>query len=445
MSPLKHSKSFAARMGRWSASHWKTAVSLWLAFVVASVLVGAMVGTQVIKQTDTHVGESRTADQIISDAGFTVDKKGESIKEQTEMVLLQSKTLTTDDPAFKAAIADSIKTVSAFPQVSKLRSPLDPEQAGLISKDHHSALVQFTPEGSYTDVILYIDKIAAAVDEVQTRHAGLTIEPVGASTEKKLDAVIQSGLGKVGLISIPLTILVLMLVLGSLTAAMVPLLTALTAIAATSGLVAIASQIVPADENIMEVILLVGLAVGVDYSPLLHQARARRACRRSQRRCRSRGRRRHLRPGDPRLGHHRHDRDGRHVPLRRQDVHVLLGRDDAGRPGRDDRLPHRPAGRALEARRPDREGPDSVRPPPPPLEPRRRHVERDPRPRPPAPARLGARRDGGAPHAGGARAPAAHCRDRHRGHQHAGRRAVRPRHGRVPGHPGAGRGRDQGG
>jgi uncharacterized membrane protein YdfJ with MMPL/SSD domain len=284
MSPLKHSKGFAARVGQWSANHWKAAVSLWLVFVVVSLFAGVMIGTKTISKTDSHVGESHTADRIISDAGFTLDKQGESIEKQTEMVLLQSKTMTADDPAFRAAIADAVKTVSAFPQVSEMRSPLDPAQDGLISKDGHSALVQFTPQGSYDDAILYIDRIAAAVDKAETRHAGLTIEPVGVSTEKELNSVIQGGLAKVGLISIPLTILVLLLVLGSLTAAMVPLLVALTSIIATSGLVALSSQFIPADQDIMEVILLVGLAVGVDYSLFyIRREREERAAGRSER------------------------------------------------------------------------------------------------------------------------------------------------------------------
>ena len=50
MSPLKHSKSLAARMGRWSASHWKTAVFGWLAFVVASVSISMQRGTTFIDQ-----------------------------------------------------------------------------------------------------------------------------------------------------------------------------------------------------------------------------------------------------------------------------------------------------------------------------------------------------------------------------------------------------------
>ena len=94
----------------------------------------------------------------------------------------------------------------------------------------------------------------------------MTVDSLGVSTDKALDAEIKGGLATAGLISIPLTIIILMLVLGSLVAALIPLLIALSAIVATMGLLAFASQVVPASENIMEVILLVGLAVGVDYS-----------------------------------------------------------------------------------------------------------------------------------------------------------------------------------
>src|SRR3954452_865502 len=161
MSPLKHSKSFAARMGRWSASHWKTAVFGWLAFVALSLFIGASLGTKQISKTDANVGESRTADHIISDGGFQLDKNGESTDEQFEMVLIQSRTLTTADPAFRSAIADTQKTLRTFPQVTKLRSPLGADHDGLISKDRHSVLIQFTPSGSYVEATAYIDTIVA--------------------------------------------------------------------------------------------------------------------------------------------------------------------------------------------------------------------------------------------------------------------------------------------
>ncbi len=85
MSPLKQSTNIAARMGRWSAKHRKTAIFGWLAFVVASFAIGTAVGMKTIDQNDTNVGEARTADHIIRDAGFKLD-------EQMEYVLVQSPT-----------------------------------------------------------------------------------------------------------------------------------------------------------------------------------------------------------------------------------------------------------------------------------------------------------------------------------------------------------------
>ena len=356
MSPLKHSKNFAARMGRWSASHWKTAVAGWLAFVALSVFVGMQVGTTQIDRNDANVGESRTADRIISDAGFAVDENGESIDEQGEMVLLQSKTLTVNDAAFRVAIADTVRALQAFPKVTKLRSPLAADHADLVSKDSHSALIQFTPTGTYDEVVLYIDTILSAVDRVQAAHTGFYIHSAGVSTDKALDKEIQGGLGKAGLISIPLTILILMIVLGSLVGAMIPLLVALSAIAATTGLLALSSQAIPASDSIMEVILLIGLAVGVDYS--LFYMRREREERRAGRSATAALEAAAATSGRAVLI------SGITVLIamagmflyRRQDLHVLLGRRDARRRRRDDRLAHRPACRARQARRRCREG-----------------------------------------------------------------------------------------
>ena len=284
MSPLKQSTSFAARMGRWSANHWKTAVFGWLAFVVASVFISMQLGTTFIDQNEANVGESRKADQIIDRAGFNVDKDGKTIEEQGEMVLLQSKTMTVKDPAFRAAIDDAVTTVRSFPEAQKLKSPLDAAHPDLVSDDGRSAMVQFTPEGTYEEAVLYIDEIVAAVDRVEARHPGLSIESLGVSSEKAIDAEIQGGLAKAGLLSIPLTILILLVVLRSLVAALIPLLLGVTAVMATMGPLALSSKLIPASENIMEVVLLIGLAVGVDYALFyMRRERQERAAGRSER------------------------------------------------------------------------------------------------------------------------------------------------------------------
>ena len=277
MSPLKRSKNLAARMGRWSARHRKIAVFGWLAFVIASVVIGGAVGTKYLGDNDLNVGEAHRADKLIENGGFNIDEQG-------EFVLIQSKTKTASDPAFQAAVQDVTRTLGRYSQVTDIRSPLDPEHADQISKDGHSALVQFTPKGDYDQATAYIDRIVEAVDGVQAQHPGLTIQESGsASTGKAVDDAFAGMLKTAGMISIPLTLIILLVVFGSAVAALVPLLLAITAVIATTGLVALPSQIVPMDESVSEVILLIGLAVGVDYSLFyLRREREERAAGRSE-------------------------------------------------------------------------------------------------------------------------------------------------------------------
>jgi uncharacterized membrane protein YdfJ with MMPL/SSD domain len=260
MSPLKHSTNIAARMGRWSAHHRKTAIFGWLAFVIVSFAIGAVVGLQTIDRNDSNVGEARTADHIIRDAGFSLD-------EQAEYVLVQSDSATIADPAFRSVVQQAVTKLNGFDEVEKLRSPLAPGNEGQVSADGHSALIQFTPRGDYDEAVGYIDEITTATKQLDKQSPGFVVVQAGStSTGKALDALFNSQLAQAGLLSIPLTLAILLVVFGSLVGALVPLLLALTSVFATIGLVALPSQIVPMDEAVAEVILLIGLAVGVDYS-----------------------------------------------------------------------------------------------------------------------------------------------------------------------------------
>ncbi len=278
MSPLKHSKGFAARMGRWSASHWKTATFGWLAFVIVAFAVGIAVPMQMIDQKDAAVGEAGKANKIIDDA-FDLTKNG-----QGELVIIQSKTKTVDDPAFRATINDTIGALSSFEQVDKLHSPLAAGNEGQISPDRHSALIIFSPHGTYDEAVLYIDSIVAATAGVQKAHPDFYVAEAGVSTGKALDKVINGGVAKVGLIALVLTFVILLLVVGSAVSAVVPILVGLTAVFATFGLVSLPSKLVPMDGSVNEVILLIGIAVGVDYSLFyLRRVRDERRAGRSER------------------------------------------------------------------------------------------------------------------------------------------------------------------
>ena len=142
-----------------------------------------------------------------------------------------------------------------------------------------------------------------------------------------------------------------------------PLLLALTAVFATFGLIALPSHLVPVAFEAPAMVLLIGLAVGVDYSMFyLKRERQERAAGRSPR-GRARGRGRHLRPLGAHLRADRDDGDGRHVPDRRLNLRVARARHDPRRRGRGARLADRAARPAFAARRQGRPAARAVRRP----------------------------------------------------------------------------------
>jgi uncharacterized membrane protein YdfJ with MMPL/SSD domain len=279
MSPLKHSNNIAARMGRWSASHWKTAVFGWLAFVVVAVGIASQVPMKTISTQDQNVGQAHRADEIFKKSGFA------QTDSQTEFVLVQSKTLTVKDGAFRAAIADVTKTVTPFKSIKNFRSPLDPAHGDQISADGHTAIVEWDMKGTSKVAEKNIDAITTATAAVAKRHSSLYIGEAGSvSSNKALNAMFNKQLAQAGVRSVPLTLLILVLVFGSIVAAGVPLLLALTAVAATIGLIALPSKLIPMNQSVSEVILLIGLAVGVDYALFyLKREREERAAGRGHR------------------------------------------------------------------------------------------------------------------------------------------------------------------
>jgi RND superfamily putative drug exporter len=263
-------------MGHWSAEHWKTAVFGWLAFVVAAFLLGGAVGTVFVDPNSAGPGESGRMDRIL-DAGFK--------QPAHENVLVQSESLRVDDAAFTAAIEDVLARVSAIAVVQNVRSPLDESNSGQVSGDERAALVEFDIRGDAVDAADKVEPVVDAVAAAQAAHPGFFIGAFGdASASHAADTLFAEDLGRAGVYSIPITLIILVVAFGSLVAAGIPLLLALTAVIATFGLAAVASHVVPLAEEAFAVVLLIGLAVGVDYSMFyLKRERQERAAGRTER------------------------------------------------------------------------------------------------------------------------------------------------------------------
>ena len=191
----------------------------------------------------------------------------------------------TSDPAFTAAIEDVVEGISGLGAVQNVRSPLAPGNAGQIAKDRHAALVEFEIRGDADDAIDKIGPVLERVEKAQDAHPELFIGQFGdASAVDGINKVFAEDLEKAGLFSLPITLVILVIAFGALVAAGIPLLLALTAVIATFGLVALPSQVMPVAEEAAAMVLLVGLAVGVDYSMFyLRREREERAAGRSER------------------------------------------------------------------------------------------------------------------------------------------------------------------
>lgn len=277
MSGMKQPRrNLAARMGRWSAAHWKTATFGWLALMVAAFAVGGLVGTTNVDPNTSGPGQSGRMDRIL-DAGFK-QPAGES-------VLIQSRSIRAGDPAFTAAIRDVVARVSKVEAVQHVRSPLEPGNAGQIAKNKTAALVEFEIRGDKDKAGDKIGPVLDSVADAQRAHPGFFIGEFGdASSVKAIDTAFADDFKSAGVFSVPLTLIILVVAFGTLVAAGIPLLLALTAVFTTFGLIALPSHLLPIADQASAVVLLIGLAVGVDYSMFyLRREREERAAGRSER------------------------------------------------------------------------------------------------------------------------------------------------------------------
>ena len=251
-------RGIAAAVGGWSARHKKSVLAGWLVFVVASVVLGSAFGTSKLTNADQFSGQSGKAEKTLEQRFPT---------RAHESALVYSATNRATDPAFAAAIRDIRARVAAIPVVTNIRAATDGHGSDLVSKDGHSALVQFDIKGDSTTAGDRIAPVEAAIKAAQRAHPDLRIEEFGdASVGSQINTFVNNDLKRAETLSLPVTLLILVIAFGALVAAGVPVLLAISAVVATIGLVAFPSHIFPVGDNTSIVITLIGMAVGVDYS-----------------------------------------------------------------------------------------------------------------------------------------------------------------------------------
>jgi RND superfamily putative drug exporter len=248
-------RNLAASLGGWSARHRKTAVFGWLLFVVLVTVIGGAAGQQSLTDAQEGSGSSAQAMQILQNAGLQTPA--------AEMVLVHSTTETADSPAFRSAVQAVISGVQGTGQADDIQNPYTHD---LISADKHYALVQFDMTGDPNTADNRVQPVMDAVAKAGAGHPDVTVSEFGdASANKWFNDTLGKDFKRAELTSVPLALGILLIAFGALLAAVLPVVLALTSFLAALGLLDLVSHKIPVDSSSNSVMLLIGLAVGVDY------------------------------------------------------------------------------------------------------------------------------------------------------------------------------------
>ncbi len=252
------------RLARWSATHPWRAIALWLAFVVSAIAIGSASGSHTASDTDQLSGQSKQAERWLHASGLQ--------SPDTENVLITAPRGALTLSRAHEVLTDVAHRMAALPQVRSVAG-----QA--VSSDRTAVALEVTL-GKDADV----KPLLAVTKAAQQRYPDVRVEEVGSqSMDNAVNDQVGKDLSAAATFSLPVTRVILLIAFGAIVAAGVPILLALSAVGTATGLTALSSHLIPTVDTASSMILLMGMAVGVDYSLFyVKRARAERHRGRSQ-------------------------------------------------------------------------------------------------------------------------------------------------------------------
>jgi putative drug exporter of the RND superfamily len=253
----KADEPIVERVAGWSARHRIVVVVGWLVLVAAAFTVGQRLGVTNTNAYDP--GQAGQAERVLNEPGVQ--------QPDHESVLIRARSLAQtfgNDLEIRQATQAVVTTLSRLPHAAAdIRSPFT--TTGLTSGN--SALVTFSVAGNPNNDDQAVVPALNAVAAVGAHYPGLTVAEAGdASLDRATGALVDQDFRQAEITSVPVSLALLLLVFGALIAAGIPLLLAGTSVISAISLLAIPSRLVPISSTTSSIVLLVGMAVGIDYS-----------------------------------------------------------------------------------------------------------------------------------------------------------------------------------
>ncbi len=251
-------------LARVSTKHPWRMVGLWAVLIVAGfMLTGAFFAdaltneVRVTNDPDSSVGQALLEDRL----------RGET--RANEAIIIQSDVITVDDPAFQAKVEEVVGEIRALGPdvVESVTSFYETNDANLVSADRQSALIQVTMAGDrFDDAGDNIGEVIHIVEEVGEAEGFTGLIGGFATVNHDFNETAERDLQKSEVFALPLALIILVLVFSAIVAAFVPIFLAIFAIILAIALTAILGQVFQFSFFVQNMIIMMGLAVGIDYS-----------------------------------------------------------------------------------------------------------------------------------------------------------------------------------
>jgi uncharacterized membrane protein YdfJ with MMPL/SSD domain len=273
--PSGGAEPWTVRVAMWSAGHRWIAVGLWFVFTLG--LLGLSIVAGGIKPLD--VNQDPNEARLESQQAYDVYNAGTTAPASERLVVvIAGAPGAATDPSFRAGVETLVanlagasatvggRSTKSFDQVvDPFRAP---PAADLISPDGSAVRVIANVPGERPEVEQALTPVPGIVDAARAAMPAAEIHIISATfINRDINGLISDSLDSTLTITVPITFLILLIAFGAIVAAVVPLILALASLAAAFGLLGLYSQIVsPVSANATQLIVLIGLAVAVDYS-----------------------------------------------------------------------------------------------------------------------------------------------------------------------------------
>ncbi len=277
---------FTGHIAAWSRRHRRLVLLGWL--LIAVLLIGSCVGVGANEDLEeSGKGESAEAAQVFE------ERFGEEESPLSEFIVFSHPTLTVDDPEYRETVEGLLRdllglrrleteTVGETEVTSSLRvfiSAFSHYDIGLprgispmVAQNETGGDVTFAIaeySGGFSEVEGEVDTITSLVAEAADKSGFEILIGGGATSNKQVNDMVDEDLGVASTVNLPLTLIILLVALGGLVAAGVPVILAYLGVGMAAGVVTMVSYAVPMMNAWMQIVLLMGLAAGIDYSLFL--------------------------------------------------------------------------------------------------------------------------------------------------------------------------------